>query len=29
MTYLQIGSNPTDNPYQLTKRSHAGLGSKV
>ena len=29
MTYLQIGCDPTDNPYQLAKRSHTGLGSKV
>ena len=26
-TYLQIGCDPTDSPYQLTNRSHAGLGS--
>ena len=29
ITHLQIGSDPTDNPYQLTNRSQAGLGSKA
>ena len=28
ITYLQIGCDPTDSPYQLTKTSHTSLGSK-
>ena len=27
--YLQIGRDPTNNPYQLTKRSHTGLGNRT
>ena len=29
ITYPQIGRDPTDSPYQLTKRSHTGSGSKA
>ena len=29
ITYLQIGCDPSDSPYQLTKRSHTGLGSMI
>ena len=29
ITYLQIGCDPTNSPYQLTKRSHIGLGNRT